>query len=120
MSKLVFSERSCNFRELKLATEGQARDYPNGIPECGTDALRFALMDYTSQGRDINLDVLRVQGYRFFCNKIWQASRFTLMQLDSDFQPACKFEVSIFSGGESKPTLIQRSVILNELISRNP
>ena len=36
-------------------------DYPAGIPECGTDALRFALCAYTAQGRDINLDVLRVQ-----------------------------------------------------------
>lgn len=82
-------------RELKTAKEGQARDYPNGIPECGTDALRFALMGYTSQGRDINLDVLRVQGYRFFCNKIWQASKFTLMQLGNDFKPLAEFKVSL-------------------------
>ncbi|XGW35654.1 hypothetical protein V3C99_019115, partial [Haemonchus contortus] len=72
-------------KELAIAQAGQARDYPKGIPECGTDALRFALLAYTSQGRDINLDVLRVQGYRFFCNKIWQAVRFTLMQLGSDY-----------------------------------
>uniref|UniRef100_A0A0M3IQ17 valine--tRNA ligase n=1 Tax=Ascaris lumbricoides TaxID=6252 RepID=A0A0M3IQ17_ASCLU len=85
-------------KELKTAKEGQARDYPNGIPECGTDALRFALMGYTSQGRDINLDVLRVQGYRFFCNKIWQASKFTLMQLGNDFKPLAEFKLS---GSES-------------------
>lgn len=81
------------FRELKIAKEGQSRDYPNGIPECGVDALRFALMAYTTQGRDINLDVLRVQGYRFFCNKIWQASRFTLMQLGDGFKPEKEFKV---------------------------
>ncbi|WKY15190.1 hypothetical protein Q1695_000577 [Nippostrongylus brasiliensis] len=74
-------------KELAIAQAGQARDYPKGIPECGTDALRFALLAYTSQGRDINLDVLRVQGYRFFCNKIWQAVRFTLMQLGADYRP---------------------------------
>ena len=56
--------------EIATAKAGQTRDYPNGIPECGTDALRFALLSYTSQGRDINLNVLRVQGYRFFCNKV--------------------------------------------------
>uniref|UniRef100_A0A914CX14 Valine--tRNA ligase n=1 Tax=Acrobeloides nanus TaxID=290746 RepID=A0A914CX14_9BILA len=84
--------------ELKKAKEGQARDYPNGIPECGTDALRFALMAYTTQGRDINLDVLRIQGYRFFCNKIWQASRFTLTQLGTDFQVQSEFKLS---GNES-------------------
>ena len=57
-------------REIEKAKAGQKQDYPNGIPECGTDALRFALCAYTAQGRDINLDVLRVQGYRFFCNKL--------------------------------------------------
>eukprot|EP00080_Pristionchus_pacificus_P004401 PDM64421.1 vars-2 [Pristionchus pacificus] len=80
-------------KEIITAQAGQARDYPNGIPECGTDALRFALMAYTSQGRDINLDVMRVQGYRHFCNKIWQAVRFTLMQLGEGFKPADKFTV---------------------------
>ncbi|KAL6724590.1 hypothetical protein Aduo_019466 [Ancylostoma duodenale] len=84
-------------KELAIAQAGQARDYPKGIPECGTDALRFALLAYTSQGRDINLDVLRVQGYRFFCNKIWQAVRFTLMQLGSDY----KAEPFKISGKES-------------------
>lgn len=81
------------FSELEKAREGQSRDYPHGIPECGTDAVRFALISYTSQSRDINLDVLRVQGYRFFCNKIWQAVRFTLMQLDIDFKPLDPFQV---------------------------
>ncbi|KAL1456591.1 hypothetical protein WDU94_001310 [Cyamophila willieti] len=64
--------------ERERAAEGQKRDYPQGIPECGTDALRFALASYMTQGRDINLDILRVQGYRFFCNKIWNAARFSL------------------------------------------
>ncbi|XP_014607810.1 PREDICTED: valine--tRNA ligase [Polistes canadensis] len=70
--------------ELKRAIEGQKRDYPQGIPECGTDALRFALCAYTTQGRDINLDILRVQGYRFFCNKIWNAIKFSLMYLGTE------------------------------------
>ncbi|KAL7986350.1 hypothetical protein Chor_011516 [Crotalus horridus] len=43
--------------ELERAKKGQKSDYPNGIPECGTDALRFALCAYTTQGRDINLDL---------------------------------------------------------------
>lgn len=88
-------------KELAIAQAGQARDYPKGIPECGTDALRFALLAYTSQGRDINLDVLRVQGYRFFCNKIWQAVRFTLMQLGSEYRP----EPFKLTGKESKVDL---------------
>ncbi|XP_030826182.1 LOW QUALITY PROTEIN: valine--tRNA ligase [Camarhynchus parvulus] len=52
--------------ELERAREGQKRDFPEGIPECGTDALRFALCAYTAQGRDINLDVGRVLGYPLF------------------------------------------------------
>ncbi|PAA55654.1 hypothetical protein BOX15_Mlig030791g2 [Macrostomum lignano] len=73
-------------REIDRARQCQKEDYPNGIPECGTDALRFALCAYSAQGRDINLDVLRVQGYRFFCNKMWQAVRYVLMCLGDSFQ----------------------------------
>jgi valyl-tRNA synthetase len=74
-------------REVKKAQEGQKQDYPNGIPECGTDALRFALLAYTSAGRDINLDILRVDGYRKFCNKLWNATRFALMKLGDNYVP---------------------------------
>ncbi|CAH2352806.1 valine--tRNA ligase, mitochondrial [[Candida] railenensis] len=81
-------------RELKKAQEGQKLSYPNGIPECGTDALRFALCAYTTGGRDINLDILRVEGYRKFCNKIYQATKFVLGRLGSDFQPTPNIEIS--------------------------
>merc|ERR1719188_2481845 len=74
-------------REVQKAKAGQKQDYPNGIPECGTDALRFALCAYTAQGRDINLDVMRVQGYRFFCNKLWNATKFAMMYLGQGFKP---------------------------------
>ncbi|XP_041371023.1 valine--tRNA ligase-like [Gigantopelta aegis] len=83
--KLV--ESNLDEKEIKKAKEGQKKDYPVGIPECGTDALRFALISYTSQGRDINLDVLRVQGYRFFCNKMWNATKFALNCLGDNFKP---------------------------------
>lgn len=75
-------------REIERAKAGQKESYPNGIPQCGTDAMRFALCAYTTGGRDINLDILRVEGYRKFCNKIYQATKFALMRLGPDFVPA--------------------------------
>jgi valyl-tRNA synthetase len=54
-----FIKYSYFHRELETAKAAQRQDYPEGIPECGTDALRFALMSYTTQERAINLDVLR-------------------------------------------------------------
>ena len=62
------------------------KDFPEGIPECGADALRFGLLAYTVQGRDVNLDIQRVVGYRQFCNKMWNAVRFALPYV-SDFTP---------------------------------
>lgn len=77
-------ESNLDPKEIDKAIDGQKGDYPNGIPECGTDAMRFALCSYNTQSRDINLDILRVQGYRFFCNKLWNAARFALLYFDSD------------------------------------
>lgn len=74
-------------REIEKASAGQKQSYPNGIPECGTDALRFALCAYTTGGRDINLDILRVEGYRKFCNKMYQATKFVLGRLGADYKP---------------------------------
>ncbi|XP_041068393.1 valine--tRNA ligase [Carcharodon carcharias] len=73
--------------EIERAKAGQKSDYPVGIPECGTDALRFALCAYTSQGRDINLDVNRILGYRHFCNKLWNATKFAIRGLGAHFKP---------------------------------
>jgi len=75
-------------KKLKKLKEGQKSDYGTGIPECGTDALRFALCAYTSQGRDINLDVKRVAAYRNFCNKLWNVIKFAMMNLGADFTPS--------------------------------
>lgn len=79
--------------EVEKAKQGQKSDYPNGIPECGTDALRFALCAYTSQGRDINLDVNRILGYRHFCNKLWNAVKFAMKTLGDNFVPSEKAQL---------------------------
>ncbi|GJP57447.1 hypothetical protein CLOP_g46 [Closterium sp. NIES-67] len=74
-------------REVKKAQAGQAADFPNGIAECGCDALRFALVNYTTQWMNINLDIQRVQGYRLWCNKLWNAIRFAMINLGDSFTP---------------------------------
>lgn len=85
-------------REVEKAKAGQKESYPNGIPQCGTDAMRFALCAYTTGGRDINLDILRVEGYRKFCNKIYQATKFVLLKLGDDYTAPVKEGLS---GNES-------------------
>ncbi|KAI5169387.1 valyl-tRNA synthetase [Pancytospora epiphaga] len=63
-------------REVKRASDALRKDFPKGIPKCGADALRFALLSYSNGMKDINLDILRVQGYSRLCNKLFHACNF--------------------------------------------
>ncbi|KAH7909011.1 tRNA synthetases class I-domain-containing protein [Hygrophoropsis aurantiaca] len=80
-------EGNLDDKEIAKAIAGQKKDFPKGIPECGTDGLRFALCAYSGGGRDINLEILRVEGYRKFCNKIFNATKFAMLKLDDKFVP---------------------------------
>ncbi|XP_058071798.1 valine--tRNA ligase, mitochondrial 1 isoform X1 [Magnolia sinica] len=86
-------EGNLDQNELLVAKEGQVKDFPNGIAECGADALRFALVSYTAQSDKINLDIQRVVGYRQWCNKLWNAIRFAMSKLGDDYVPPSKLAV---------------------------
>ncbi|KAF2468062.1 uncharacterized protein BDR25DRAFT_290612 [Lindgomyces ingoldianus] len=73
-------------KELKAAERYQKSSFPQGIPECGADALRMALVGYTTGGGDISFDVSVIHGYRRFCNKIYQATKYVLGRL-GEFTP---------------------------------
>ncbi|XP_053719802.1 valine--tRNA ligase, mitochondrial isoform X1 [Synchiropus splendidus] len=79
-------------REQMVAMEAQRKDFPTGIPQCGADALRFALCSHKMQGEDISLSISQVLSCRHFCNKMWQTVRFTLQALGNNQVPAGTLE----------------------------